>query len=175
MGPPPGKGGGGGSATLLWSLIAVFALLLCIGAGAAGVIAYRNSQDGSTPATDPTRAPAPDPTREPDEDDRPIATPRPTEGGAGVVTYEVTGDGPARITYQANARGAAEQVRSATLPWRVEVSMSEDIFSASVFATRVRANQGSITCRVLIDGEEVVSRTARGPRAVAVCLKINFD
>jgi hypothetical protein len=181
---PPGRSGRDGSTRLLWVLIAVFAVLLSGGAVAAGLIAYRKSEAANS--VDPTRRPTaepgpsqePGPSREPTGGpDDPTAPPSgaPSGDGGGVVTYEVTGDGPVRITYQRGARGGTEQIRNAKLPWRVEVQTNDDAFVVSIFATRLRANQGSITCRVLIDGEEVVSRRASGPRALVTCLKVTFD
>jgi hypothetical protein len=157
----------------------VFALLLCAGAGVAGVLAYRDGADEQASADRTTEPPAPQnplplPTELPDDPtDEPGAPPSGT--GGGVVTYEVTGDGPASITYLKGTRVGNEVEGSATLPWQVEVEVEESTFLVSLIALRKGSEDGSITCRVLFNGEEVVSNTSEGPFATVACFDLVFD
>lgn len=177
--PPPAGGSGGGSTVLLWVLIGVFAVLLCAGAGVAGVLAYRDGADDERASADRTTEPAapqnplPLPTGPPDDPtDEPGA---PSSPGGGVVTYEVTGDGPASITYLKGATLGNEAEGSAALPWRAEVKVDEPTFLVSLIALRKQSEDGSITCRVLFNGEEVVRNTAEGPFATVACFDLVFD
>lgn len=173
--PQPGKTGGrGGSGALLWVLIAVFALLLCGGAGVAGVIVFRNNDDKTVaePTVDVTRGlPEQEPTGGPGTE----PTEGSSNGAAGVITYEVTGDGPAAISYLKDGKGGTERIASASLPWRVEIPAAKDIVMVSVIAVRKQATDGTITCRALVDGKEVATRTASGPIAAVNCIDISFD
>jgi hypothetical protein len=164
--PPVGKAPGGGpggvrsGGTLLWVLIGVFAVLLCGGAGVAGVIAFRNATDD--PTTGPTRAAPAEP--QPSQD---RATPgaEPTEtrepGGEGTITYEVTGEGTATIIYTREG-GGSERVRDAELPWRAEVPKPNRAFAVSLIASRTAGGSGALTCRVLVDGKELINRDGGG-------------
>ncbi|HWH00188.1 MAG TPA: MmpS family transport accessory protein, partial [Pilimelia sp.] len=167
MQPPVGKGAGGrGSATLLWVLVGVFAVLLCSGAAVAGVLAYRNATDDGTPTA--TAAPSPPPTTaaEPRPDDptpSPDDSPSPGATGSGVVTYEITGAGRATITYSLVADRKTQRVSSARLPWRIQVPTpaGDAPFVASVMAMRTGTEgEGKLTCRVLVDGKEITERSS---------------
>ncbi|HEU4424157.1 MAG TPA: MmpS family transport accessory protein, partial [Pilimelia sp.] len=177
--PPPGKAAGPGMAgpaggrsggALLWILIAVFAVLLCGGAGVAGLLAFRNaSDDTASPNTPATAAPAPpaEPTTDPTAD--PTETPA---AGAGVVTYEVTGDGPATISYLRVGNRGTERVPNATLPWREELKTDQESFVVSVVATRSGPDRGDLSCRVLLDGKELVKRSSTGTFATVACIHL---
>jgi hypothetical protein len=177
---PPGKPGGG-SGALLWSLIAVFALLLCAGAGTAGLIAYRNSNPGTTalPSQDPVPPSGPgllDPTAPPSGDptgDPPTREPSAPADGA-VVTYEVTGDGPVTIQYL-KSDSQIESLTGERLPWRVAVRMPKTNFLVSLTASREGGGSGRITCRVLVDGKTVSEQTSGGTLAIVACLDFDLD
>jgi hypothetical protein len=171
-----GSGGGRSGGALLWVLIAVFAVLLCGGAGVAGFLAFQNASDdkttsSGTPATAAPQPPAAEPTTDP--------TTEPTESapaGAGVVTYEVTGDGPASITYlRGGNQGGSERVSNATLPWREEVRVEQKSFVVSLIATRSGPDRGTLTCRVLVDGKELVKRSTTGTFATVACIDLVVD
>jgi hypothetical protein len=176
--PAPPRKPGGGSAALLWSLIAVFAVLLCAGAATAGFIVYRNTDSGTSaqPTQDPVppgRTAQPDPTAPPtgppSEDP---ATRAPADGA--VVTYEVTGDGPATIQYL-KADGQVESLSGESLPWRTELRMPKGNFLVSLTASRDGGGSGQITCRVLVDGKTVAERTSAGTLAIVACLDFDLD
>jgi hypothetical protein len=176
--PAPPRKPGGGSGALLWSLIAVFAVLLCAGAATAGFIAYRNTDSGtsakSTPdpvlpgRTAPADPTAP-PTEAPSEDP---ATRAPADGA--VVTYEVTGDGPATIQYL-RADSQIESLSGEGLPWRTELKMPKGNFLVSLTASRDGGGSGQITCRVLVDGKTVSEQTSSGTLAIVACLDFDLD
>lgn len=173
---PAGRPPGGGSTVLLWSLIAVFALLLCAGAGVAGTLAFRTGDDNAAsgantpapakPERAPTTAPAP-PT------DEPATSPAP--GGGALITYEVTGDGPATITYLRGGADGTKRVPGATLPWRAQVRESKQSYLVSLLAIRSDSATGSLTCRVLVNGKEVSKRTAKGAFTTVACIELLLD
>lgn len=146
----------------------VVLLLACIG-GVIGGFAIRNGGLGQPAVTaSPSSAtrPATRPTAPPPTTRRAPAAP----AGGHLVVYEVTGDGPVGITYLKDARGATEQVRTAELPWRVELHMDNDSFVVTVMALRLGTDQGSLTCRALVDGREVARHaSSRGHFATTTC------
>ena len=167
--PAPGKspGGPGGARSggaVLWVLIAVFAVLLCGGASVAGFLAFRNTGNSASPPPAPAPVPQTDPTSEPSSE--PTAS---TPAGAGTITFEVTGDGPASISYTRGSGQGSERVQNADLPWRMEVPMERKSFLASLIATRSGTKKGSLTCRMLLDGKQVATRTAKGTFATVSC------
>jgi hypothetical protein len=178
----PPRTPGGGSGALLWSLIAVFAVLLCAGAATAGLIAYRNTDSGTgaqptlepvppgrTAQPDPTVPPTEPPTGPPSED---RATRAPADGA--VVTYEVTGDGPATIQYL-TADAEIESLSGESLPWRTELRMQKGNFFVSLTASRDGGGSGKLTCRVLVDGKTVAEQTSDGTLAIVACLDFDLD
>jgi hypothetical protein len=175
--PPGGPARRGGSTALLWVLIAGFAVLLCGGAGVAGVLAYRTGGDDPGVAADPTRRSPVDPDPAPEQTQPPEVPPTtaPNPGAGGVITYEVTGDGPAAITYLRDDASGAQRVTDAKLPWRVEVPVAETSYLVSVIASRTGTSEGTLTCRVLVDGQEVLTKTNDGRFATVVCMKLIFD
>ena len=188
-GYPPGPGHGpvpvaapprkpGGSGALLWSLIAVFAVLLCAGAATAGFIAYRNTDSGTNaqPTPGPPATLQPDPTRPPtgppSEDPATREPSAPTDGA--VVTYEVTGDGPATIQYL-KADAQVESLTGQRLPWRTEVRLPKNNILVSLTASRDGTGSGQLTCRVLVDGKTVAEQTSGGTLAIVACLDFDLD
>jgi heme/copper-type cytochrome/quinol oxidase subunit 2 len=87
------------------------------------------------------------------------------------ITYEVTGDAPA-VDVDYTTYGG-DDVTTATeagvpLPWSKEVTTSGLLKGGSLIVTTGEQG-GSVTCRVLVDGEEAATGTATGPFAVADC------
>ena len=70
------------------------------------------------------------------------------------MTYEVTGDGPVEIVYLEKLGAAPVRVRNAQLPWKFTVAMDTPTL-LSVVAVRAGSTAGTISCRALVDGEEV--------------------
>lgn len=142
----------------------IISMLLCIG----GIItAVALTQDGGGDRGAATAGPpTPAPATEPAEDASPTRPPTATEH---VVVYEVTGDGPANVTYLKDAKGGTEQVGRADLPWRAETNMGDNAFVATVLAIRVGAAKGTLTCRLLVDGVEVSTRSSDGRFAAVTC------
>jgi MmpS family membrane protein len=178
--PPAGKAPGArSSSTVVWVLVAVFAILLCGGAATAGVLVVRNAGDkaknsSANPPAPAQPAPAPatenPPTTEPSAPD--ATTPA---GGAGMITFEVTGDGPATISFLRGSGQGTERVRDATLPWQAQVPKPDKAFVVSLLATRAGGDSGTITCRVLVDGKELVKRSATGGFATVSCIDLLLD
>jgi Mycobacterium membrane protein len=158
---PPRRTRGGLLAGIAAAVI--ISVLLCIGGIITAVALGRD--DGDRDAA-PTGPPTPGPATAPADDASPTRPPTETEH---VVVYEVTGDGPANVTYVYDARGGTEQIGRADLPWRVETNMGENAFVATVLAIRVGATKGTLTCRLLVDGVEVSTRSSEGRFAAVTC------
>jgi hypothetical protein len=161
-GPPPRRSNGP-----LLAVVGALAELLVGGAGVAGVLLVnRDTGDGTDLAAgDPTYPPS-----RSVEKSRPAATPTTAgTGGGRVVVYEVTGDGPVSIVYLKEDGRTPAQARDADLPWRMELNLKDDAARVTVTAIRGALSDGTIECRVTVDGEEVAKRSASGTFATATC------
>ncbi len=185
--PPPRRS----NAPLIAVILAV-SVLLCGGAVTAGVLVVNEVTDRAKEAVEPIIDPTvpalpteiPDlPTDVPDlptdlpglPTDLPsLPTAIPGLPGSGKkikVEYEVTGDGPAQIVWTEKLGESPKRVGDVKLPWKLKTTM-EGATLVSVTAVRSAADQGSISCRATVDGEEVAQRTSEGPFATASCLKM---
>jgi hypothetical protein len=163
--PPPRKS----NAPLIAVVIAV-ALLLCGGVSTAGILIVHNvkakANQAVKPLTDPTL---------PDLPDLPDGG-FPTDTGKQIqVTYEVTGDGPAQIIYLPKLGANPIRADDVKLPWRFNATMETPTL-ISVIAIRAGSDDGSITCRALVDGKEV-KKTSSGANgfATASCTYFALD
>jgi Mycobacterium membrane protein len=144
--PPPRRS----NAPLIAVVIAV-ALLLCGGVSTAGILIVHNvkarAHEAVKPLTDPTLPDLPD-------------GGLPTDTGKQIqVTYEVTGDGPAEVIYLPKLGASPTRDDDVKLPWRFTVTMETPAL-ISVIAMRAGSDDGSITCRALVDGREVKKTTS---------------
>jgi hypothetical protein len=156
-GPPPRRSNGP-----LLAVVVALAVLLIGGAGVAGVLLVNRGEDGGDrTAGNPTPAPSVD-------EPRPT-TAAPTRGDGRVVVYEVTGDGPVSIVYLKENGLTVAQARDADLPWRLELTLEEDAARVTVTAIRGALSDGTIECRVMVDGEEVEKRSGSGTFATVTC------
>ena len=96
------------------------------------------------------------------------------EGKKFSVTYEVEGDGPARILYAERLGEAPKVLDTVDLPWKVTTEMQGTAF-VSIVAQRVSPDDGSITCRASVDGEQVSEQTTKGAVATTTCNKLVFN
>jgi hypothetical protein len=165
----------------LIAIIVVATLLLCGGVGVAGALLVGRAGDTIAGAADPVTPPPEDTpvekpappapaTRQPDPGDRDDPT-GPAAPRDVTVVYEVTGDGPVDITYLEQANELPKALRDVELPWRVKVTM-EDALLVTVVAIRSGSSEGRIRCRALVDGKEVVKKSADGTFIVASCTKL---
>ncbi len=104
------------------------------------------------------------------------ATSAPQVGGsAGVeIRYEVTGEGvdTASITYVVDENMSMQQANGAVLPWSQAWNLDESVYTVAPLQLSAQAmsdGSGTITCRILKDGELVAERTSSGPYAIASC------
>lgn len=167
--PPPRKS----NAPLIAVVIAV-ALLLCGGVATAGLLVAHTvkakAHEAVKPLTDPTL---------PDVPDLPnggFPTDLPDEGGKQIqVTYEVTGDGPAEIIYLSKLGASPTRATDVKLPWRFTAPMETPTL-ISIIAMRTGSDDGSITCRALVDGKEVKKATSGDNGfATAACTYFALD
>lgn len=94
-----------------------------------------------------------------------------TADAGSLVVYEVLGKGTAgNVTYSKEGF-AQEQHTSVRLPWRKELRFADrvGVFSPLSLVAQNGAQGGSITCRVLVDGEVVGESTSSGQYAVVTC------
>jgi hypothetical protein len=164
--PPPRKS----NAPLIAVVVAV-ALLLCGGVSTAGILIVHNvkakAHEAVKPLTDPTF---------PDLPGGGLPTDLPTDTGKQIqVTYEVTGDGPAEIIYLPKLGASPIHADNVKLPWRFTAT-TETPTLISVIAMRAGSDDGSITCRALVDGKEV-KKTSSGANgyATAACTYFALD
>ncbi|MDQ7903326.1 MmpS family transport accessory protein [Phytohabitans sp. ZYX-F-186] len=157
------------------AVVVALAVLLVGGTVTAGVLLVNRGDDPGRVTADPTRdAETPrvertTPETEPTGDDDGGYG---NEGGGGKVVYEVTGDGPVSIVYLKEDGVTPERASDTDLPWRKEVTMTEDAALVTVTAIRSGGGKGTIQCRITIDGEEVAKKEASGTFATATCTKL---
>lgn len=86
-----------------------------------------------------------------------------------VVTYEVSGTGSSPIiTYTANDSNVSQDT-AASLPWSKDVTLTGIIKVATLTATNGIGDDGTITCKIIVDGAVVTENTANGAGASASC------
>jgi hypothetical protein len=178
-GPPPGPGYGPpppprrSNAPLIAVILAV-ALLLCGGVATAGVMIFRTVKEKAQEATGPlTQLP----TKVPDLPTLPTTVPDVPEGTGHkiTVTYEVTGDGPAGIFYVEKLGSAPVRLDNERLPWKFTAEMETPTL-LSVVAIRADNTEGSISCRVQVDGAEVKqNQSGQSNFATTTCTYFALD
>lgn len=165
--PPPRK-----SNVPIIAVILAVTLLLCGGIATAGVLIARNVTDKAKEAVGSL------PTAAPELPGLPSGLPTEVPGGNGrtvTVTYEVTGDGPARIVYLEKLGEAPALADDVKLPWKFTAQVQVPTL-LSVIATRVDTSDGAVTCRALVDGQEVKKSTSsQGGFATASCTYFALD
>jgi hypothetical protein len=83
------------------------------------------------------------------------------------VTYRVEGSGTSvAITYTVGKAADPAKDSAARLPWSKDVSTCGAVF---LTATTDQSG-GTITCRILVNGEQLSELTVTGPRARASCV-----
>jgi hypothetical protein len=148
-----------------WVLGVVVALFVIIGLTNGG-----GQQTPASSAAAPTAAAVPTA-----EQPVPAAPAAPAESGADQITYEVIGDGVStanNITYIKDSNFGQQQENAESLPWSKTIEFENGVFDAqplSLVAQSGAGGDGSITCRILRNGEEVTSSTSSGPYAVVTC------
>lgn len=135
-----------------WIVAAIILLIIIVSAANSG---------GTAPAPTPSSAPAP------------AAPAAPASPAGDVITYEVSGSGSAtNITYIKDKNMGQEQVSSARLPWSKQVTFDDGgplSFQPLSLIAQAGQGGGSITCRILRDGQELTSSTSSGPFSVVTC------
>ncbi|GAA4597412.1 hypothetical protein BJY16_002346 [Actinoplanes octamycinicus] len=178
--PPPGYPGAYPPApaprrsnTPLIALILAVGLLLCGGVVTTSVLLVQRAADKAKEAAAkiPDALPTVVPTTLPS--DVP-AVPGLTDGKPVTVKYEVTGSGPATILYAEKLGDLPKTIKQTKLPWKMTLSMEGAAF-ASVTGIRESLEDGSISCKVTVDGATVAEQTKSGPAATATCNKLIFN
>ncbi|MDP9799198.1 hypothetical protein J2S43_007710 [Catenuloplanes nepalensis] len=190
MGPPPQQRQR--SLRPILAVIVAAVVLLCAGTVVAGVLVFNQARDAAQdilPSFPPPPSLAPEPSRP-----APTGSPQGTEDpfdipglpelpdlddllptGTGVtaspdatVVYEVSGPADAAITYT-EAGTAPKSERDVKLPWRKEFTLGSETPLLSVTGIHFGTAGSELTCRITLDGKEVVKRTASGNAATATC------
>ncbi|WP_173041291.1 MmpS family transport accessory protein [Phytohabitans flavus] len=154
-------------AVLLVGGTVVAGVLLVGGNDDPGGVTADSTRGAETPRAEETR-PDPDDT----DDDYGPGDNSGSGNGGGKVVYEVTGDGPVSIVFLKADGVTPERASDTDLPWRKELTLAEDAALVTVTAIRSGGGQGSIECRITIDGEEVSKKSASGTFATATCTKL---
>jgi len=89
------------------------------------------------------------------------------------VVYSVTGSGQANdITYATLQEGSGQngeaQVTNVNLPWTKTITAS-GLFTAFNVSATVGAGDGTVTCTITEDGQQLATNTASGAFATADC------
>jgi hypothetical protein len=141
---PPGRSRG-----LIIGLVVVAAVLALCGVGGVGGYLLARDNDGKTGAAAQTESPVSAPSPSPSD------APAPSEGEHTVV-YEVSGgSGTAIVGYTGDGPSAPDRVE---LPWRTEVTVAGNTNLLVLLA--IQFSRGPLTCRILVDGQEVTSETS---------------
>jgi hypothetical protein len=172
--PYPAQPGPGGrpprkSSVPIIAVIVAVALLLCAGVATAGVMVARGVADKAKEAVHV-------PTAVPELPGLPTDLPSGSTGGREItVTYEVTGDGPAQILYLEKVGETPVRLQDVSLPWRFTTKVETPAL-LMVSAIRVDTDEGTISCRALVDGHEVKQRTSdSGNFGTASCTHFALD
>lgn len=84
-----------------------------------------------------------------------------------VVTYEVSGTGTTGLINYVDLDGIPQRVQGAALPWSLTLSTTVPAVSANILA---QSDGGTVTCRILVDGELKEEHTATGVNAQTFCV-----
>ncbi|NVN50762.1 MmpS family transport accessory protein [Mycolicibacterium hippocampi] len=84
-----------------------------------------------------------------------------------VVTYEVAGTGTTGLINYVDLDGIPQRVEGAALPWSLTLSTTVPAVSANILA---QSDGGTVTCRILVDGELKEEHTATGVNAQTFCV-----
>ena len=86
------------------------------------------------------------------------------------ITFEVTGDGvdtANNITY--GVGGNSSQDNGASLPWKKSSTAQDSFLMVDLVAQSGSDGNGSISCKITVDGKVLVENTSRGSYAVVTC------
>jgi MmpS family membrane protein len=165
--PPPRRS----SAPIIAVILAV-ALLLCGGVATAGLLIARGVKDKAAEAVGDL------PTAVPELPGLPTDLPTGSADGTGrqiTVTYEVTGDGPVSIIYMEKIGESAKRLENVQLPWKF-TGQAEIPALVSIVAVRIGTSEGSVSCRALVDGDEVKkNESSRSNFASANCTQVVLE
>jgi len=133
------------------------------------------TEDPNTTTTDTTRdteTPRPELTTPAAEASETYGSGDSGDGTGEKVVYEVTGDGPVSIVFLKEDGVTPERAGDTDLPWRKQLTLADDAALVTVTAIRSGGGDGSIQCRITIDGKEVAKKSASGTFATATCTKL---
>lgn len=94
------------------------------------------------------------------------------DDGTRKIVFEVTGSGVSKatsITYTVG--GNSSQANNTKLPWEKEATSSDPFLLLSLVAQSGSGGDGSISCRIKVDGKVIVENTSQGAYAVVTCSK----
>lgn len=86
------------------------------------------------------------------------------------IVFEVTGKGVGKatsITY--GVGGNTSQANGAKLPWKKQTTSAESFLILSLVAQSGSGGNGTISCRITVDGKVIVKNSSQGAYAVVTC------
>jgi MmpS family membrane protein len=141
------------------ALVAGLGVVLAVGLVSAVLVTHRTSPAQGTPAVLPVAGSAAPATHTP--------TPLVTHS----VRYELSGGAALDITYVVDGSGIA-QVAEADSPWAASVSLRAPAQGTQFYSLSARdGGQGTLTCRITVDGTVVAEQTVGVPDGVVRCSK----
>lgn len=150
--PPPKKSNTG----MIVGIIVGVVLLVCVVCSVGLYIAFNRAADEVKDTVDEIQSSL-------------GVTKGPKVAGPHTVRYEVGGTGNALVNWSRSAGGTENE--TGPLPWTKEITFNGDSFGAVliVFGRDSSADDQGITCKILVDGVEKVSRS--GPKS-ATCTMV---
>ncbi|HKS43802.1 MAG TPA: MmpS family transport accessory protein [Amycolatopsis sp.] len=138
------------------TLFAGAAVLLAVGLISIVVTTHRTSPVPGAPAGAPTAGPV---------------NPAPEPLVTHTVRYELTGGAARNISYVTQGSGLA-QVAATGSPWAVSLERQAAPRSSQYYSLSAQdTGQGTLKCRVLVDGTVISERSVTGPGEVVRCAK----
>lgn len=86
------------------------------------------------------------------------------------IVFEVSGKGVTKansITY--GVGGNSSQANGAKLPWKKQATSTDSFLMLSLVAQSGSSGNGTISCRITVDGKVIVENSSQGQYAVVTC------
>lgn len=94
----------------------------------------------------------------------------PADDGKRAIVFEVTGKGISKsstITY--GVGGNSSQANGAKLPWKKQATSTDSFLMLSLVAQSGSGGNGTISCRITVDGQVLIENSSQGGYAVVTC------
>ncbi len=156
--------------TRLIAVVTAVVSLLCAGGVTAVIFAQGLIQKAGASASPSTHRSSRATTGQP----RAAAVPSTPTGKQVKVTYEITGDGPAQLVYLDDHGGHPQSLSPTALAWKVTSTITTPTV-VSLSGLRLAGGDGTISCRISVDGKQVAKQSKFGGFAAVSCNQFILD